>query len=531
MKKTIIKIIFVFLISLNNFAYAGELIGFVKKNNSIYQFEDFTKVSINTEVAVKYRAEKKEKIKISYAGPSDKKSIGEISLEENQVFSFPKDGKYVLFNHIGMHTIVIEPSSSAPLSINFYVSDNDTNKTLFNSLQGKKPKETEANQKASPKISPVIYSENNFEFKNISNVKNPSSKRASGSKIYKKISGSTVLILTKKSIGSGVVIKSKKNSNNGKVHTQILTNYHVIMNGDIGVIKKPSIMSDSAVQNSEIFPAKVLFVNKSTDLALIEIVHKDFGGYFNKDLKPIKLGDRNDLEVAQKTHAIGHPSGKFWTYTEGVISQIRDDFRWEYSKTWSLKADVIQTQTPINPGNSGGPLINSDYELIGLNSFVAEGEGLNYAVSISSIKDFLNGDGKSFSSQKRLDSKEKTTKKKVNSSTGGCTFVGSLDLLNGNSANAPLGQDGYTETEAWDCIKTKRGADTWKVDINHNGKTDMIWVDSDENGHIDISLNYVFYKGKLHTIVSYYDNTARMRETKRGYDFDNDGTVDKWDYS
>ena len=535
MKKTIIKIIFVFLISLNNFAQAGELKGFVKKNNSIYQFEDFTKVSINTEVAVKYRAEKKEKIKISYTGPSDKKSIGEISLEENQVFSFPEDGKYVLFSHIGMHTIVIEPYNSAALSINFYVSDNDTNKTLFNSWQGKKSKKIEANQEALPKISPVIYSENNFEFKNVDSVKNPPSKRASASSIYKEISGSTVLILGETAIGSGVVIKNKKKPNSNNMISQVLTNYHVIKDQKkIGIIKKPSEMSDEAIENSEIYPVKILRANKNYDLALLEIEHKKIGNFFSGDLKPVKLGKKNNLEVAQKAHAIGHPSGNYWTYTEGVISQIRNNFKWSYSDEWNLKADVIQTQTPINPGNSGGPLINSKYELIGLNSFILEGEGLNYAVSISSIKDFLNGNSSSLADLIRDEQKEtkknKVIKKTKKQSDKKCTLISKVDLYKGRGSDFRDGKDGYKETEIWDCYGGAE-ADTYKVDTTQDGKTNEIWVDYDDNGHFDYLLEYVFYQGNLHTIVTYFDNTNSMKVVQRGFDFDNDGKVDKWDTS
>ena len=53
------------------------------------------------------------------------------------------------------------------------------------------------------------------------------------------------------------------------------------------------------------------------------------------------------------------------------------------------KADIIQTQTPINPGNSGGPLLSDSGNLIGVNSFKAGGEGLNFAVSVDEVRKFL----------------------------------------------------------------------------------------------------------------------------------------------
>ena len=331
-----------------------------------------------------------------------------------------------------------------------------------------------------------------------------------------------------------MAFKNKKKSNGKSLNIQILTNYHVIKGQKkIGVIKKPSEMSNAAVENSEIYSAKVLRVNKEYDLALIEIEHKKIGSFFNSDLKPVKLGKQKDLEVAQKTHAIGHPSGKYWTYTQGVISQIRNNFSWSYDKNWNLKADVIQTQTPINPGNSGGPLINADYELIGLNSFVAKGEGLNYAVSISTIKDFLNGNNQTLASLIKLESskKKKVETKKVNKNgKRKCVFLSSLDVYKGFGDNLKLGQDGYKETEVWDCHSGPE-ADTWNVDITQNRKTDQVWLDSDANGHLDVLVEYVFYQGNLHTIISYFNNTGSLKIVKRGFDFDNDGKVDKWDVS
>jgi S1-C subfamily serine protease len=78
------------------------------------------------------------------------------------------------------------------------------------------------------------------------------------------------------------------------------------------------------------------------------------------------------------------PTGEAWTYTTGVISQYRRAYEWQAEgDPIKHKADIIQTQTPINPGNSGGPLLGDTGNLIGVNSFKASGEGLNFAVSVS----------------------------------------------------------------------------------------------------------------------------------------------------
>ena len=531
LKKIVLLFAFLPLVISQNI-FAGELKGYIKKDNLIYQFEDFTKIDGNTGVSLKYKADKNEKIRIKYFGPDGDKEIGDLSLERNQIFSFPGDGKFIFFKRFGLHTISVKSLNKVAEEITFSYMPSTKKENIFAFQQKSNRKESKSEQKMQPKVSPTEYALNNYNFKQIPDVTNIELSRASGSEIYKEISGSTVLITGSKSIGSGVVIKKTSDKQGKKVISQILTNYHVIKDqGQIGVIKKPSEMSDSAVRNSEVYSAEVVAVNINYDLALIEIKHNKKSGFFSKDLEPVKLGKAKNLEVAQKTHAIGHPSQKYWTYTQGVISQIRPDFEWQYDDNWKLKADVIQTQTPINPGNSGGPLIDENFKLIGLNSFVFEGEGLNYAVSISTIRKFLAGDFQTLSELKRTNKSFSTSKNKKITSDKKCIFKGNRDVYKGyNTNNLEFGQDDYFETETWDCYNGS-AVDTWKVDINQDKKTDQIWVDTDENGQMDMMVEYVFLRGKLHTVVTFFDNTSKTQIVKRGFDFDNDGNVDKWDVS
>ena len=74
----------------------------------------------------------------------------------------------------------------------------------------------------------------------------------------------------------------------------------------------------------------------------------------------------------------------------GVISQVRQAYKWTAEDRRQHEASVIQTQTPINPGNSGGPLLTDNGQLIGVNSFKAQGEGLNFAVSVDDVRVLLN---------------------------------------------------------------------------------------------------------------------------------------------
>jgi S1-C subfamily serine protease len=195
--------------------------------------------------------------------------------------------------------------------------------------------------------------------------------------LFKSISPSVVLILSDDSIGSGSLINS-----NG----EILTNWHVVgKNDEVGVIFKP-LLDTQKISKNDIYRARVIKLDQVADLALLKVIS------FPVSRKPIKLGDSSEISIGSDVHAIGHPRGESWTYTKGVISQYRNDYQWSGGDNQvKHKADVIQTQTPINPGNSGGPLISDTGKLIGVNSFKAgDSEGLNFAVSIDDVRNFLS---------------------------------------------------------------------------------------------------------------------------------------------
>jgi S1-C subfamily serine protease len=186
--------------------------------------------------------------------------------------------------------------------------------------------------------------------------------------LFKKISPSVVYIRTTDAVGTGSVISDGL----------ILTNHHVV--GDaafVGVLYKP--FTGSEPERANIVAARVIKVDQVRDLALLKPTS------IPPSTKPIELGDLSALQVGADVHAIGHPTGLAWSYTRGIVSQIRRDFPW-----LEHRATVIQTQTPINPGNSGGPLLSDDGRMIGVNSFGdPKAQGLNFAVSVSDIRAFL----------------------------------------------------------------------------------------------------------------------------------------------
>jgi S1-C subfamily serine protease len=190
--------------------------------------------------------------------------------------------------------------------------------------------------------------------------------------VYKEAAPGTVLIVTDTALGSGILINSTG---------EILTNYHVIHGAKrVAVVFKPE--RGVEVRKDLAYAAIPIKVDETSDLAMLKVEAP------SRLLHPLSMGDISKLEVGDDVHAIGHPEGEVWTYTTGTISQIRPKYKWK-DENIAHSATVIQTQTAINPGNSGGPLLNNKAQVIGINSFRMEGEGLNYAIAGDTIETFL----------------------------------------------------------------------------------------------------------------------------------------------
>jgi S1-C subfamily serine protease len=193
--------------------------------------------------------------------------------------------------------------------------------------------------------------------------------------LYEKLAPSVVIVITEDGIGSGSLI-----SRDG----MILTNWHVVgENKEGGVLFKPRSPWEP-LSEASVLLVEVVKIDQLTDLALLRLRTP-----VPKGINTIELGDPANINVGADVHAIGHPTGETWTYTRGYVSQLRPDYEWVTESGLTHKADVIQTQTPINPGNSGGPLLDDDGRMIGVNSFFASGQGLNFAVSVDEVKLFM----------------------------------------------------------------------------------------------------------------------------------------------
>jgi len=194
------------------------------------------------------------------------------------------------------------------------------------------------------------------------------------SALFSLLSPSVVLVVTNEGLGSGSVISEGL----------ILTNWHVVEGyKQVGVVFKPS-SPGAKPSRADVIAADVVKVDQVRDLALLRPLT-----FPTNAPKPIELADEKDIAIGADVHAIGHPTGEVWSYTKGIISQVRNGYSWETEAKIKHHADVIQTQTPISPGNSGGPLLSDDGKLIGVNAFKAEGEALNFAVAVTDVRRFL----------------------------------------------------------------------------------------------------------------------------------------------
>lgn len=152
-------------------------------------------------------------------------------------------------------------------------------------------------------------------------------------------------------LGSGFIVKSDGT---------ILTNAHVVANANEITVK---------LTDRREFPARVVGVDKTTDVAVLKIDAKD--------LPTVKIGDPARTQVGEWVVAIGAPFGFENSATAGILS----------ARSRSLPGDgyvpFLQTDVAVNPGNSGGPLFDTEGEVIGINSQIYTRSGGYMGVSFA----------------------------------------------------------------------------------------------------------------------------------------------------
>lgn len=205
-----------------------------------------------------------------------------------------------------------------------------------------------------------------------------------GIAVFRRVSPSVVMVvtanfkddkITESGLGTGVIIDPSG---------YVLTNWHVINGFEAAIVfLKPDHGTEPDKNNA--YGVKLIAQNEQADLALLKIESPP------PSLSVVKLGDIVSVQVGEDIHIIGHPHGLLWSYSTGVVSQVRDNYDWQYSDGSKHLAKVLQMQTAINPGNSGGPVLDNNGNILGLVAMSEEGQNLNYAVAVDVIRQFVNG--------------------------------------------------------------------------------------------------------------------------------------------
>ncbi|RIV21169.1 PDZ domain-containing protein [Fibrisoma montanum] len=147
----------------------------------------------------------------------------------------------------------------------------------------------------------------------------------------------------------------------------VITNNHVVA----GATKIDVTVPERNDEPSREYDATLIGRDPATDIAVLKI--------YGEGLKAIKFADSKQTQVGQIAIAIGNPYGFQYSLTAGVVSALGRTLR---SESGRLIDDVIQTDAALNPGNSGGPLVNSNGDVIGVNTAVIlPAQGICFAVS------------------------------------------------------------------------------------------------------------------------------------------------------
>jgi|SRR5208283_4555460 len=168
-------------------------------------------------------------------------------------------------------------------------------------------------------------------------------------KVYQRLSPSVFVVETLDASGSVVAMGSAV----AVAYDEVVTNRHVIEEG----------VSWRLRRGSQTWPAIITRLDPDHDLCQLKA----------KGLatRPVPVRSSTTLAVGERVFAIGAPEGLELTFSEGLISGLRD----------YQNSHLIQTSAPISPGSSGGGLFDSQGRLVGITTFFSkEGQNLNFAL-------------------------------------------------------------------------------------------------------------------------------------------------------
>ncbi len=282
--------------------------------------------------------------------------------------------------------------------------------------------------------------------------------------------------------GSGVIISSDG---------YIVTNNHVVDEADELVV---------TLNNKNDYKAKVIGKDPSTDLAVIKIEAKN--------LANLTFANSDNVHLGQWVLAIGYPLGLQTTVTSGIVSAKSRGLGINNRQSKTPIEAFIQTDAAINPGNSGGALVNTDGEVIGINSAIASPTGsyagYGYAIPSNMVKKIV-ADIVQYGSAKRAylgvmfgsDQMSEEERKNNNVKEGEGVFV--MDVAKGSAADDAGIQKGdfitkvngaviNTGTEMIERIAAMRPGDKISITYQRNGneKTSSVTLKGDSGTYASI---------------------------------------------
>ena len=209
---------------------------------------------------------------------------------------------------------------------------------------------------------------------NLPNQKNPFSDLFGDEDLFNQFFGQgngRQRMMPSQAMGSGVII-----SDDG----YIVTNNHVVAGAD---------EVNVTLSNRKTYTAKVVGADPAYDLAVVKVDAKN--------LPFIIYGNSDDVKIGQWVLALGYPLTLDATVTAGIISAKSRSLGLNRDKTGGRSMAVesfLQTDAAVNMGNSGGALINTNGQLIGINSAIASPtgyyNGYSYAIPVNIVKKVIN---------------------------------------------------------------------------------------------------------------------------------------------
>jgi len=252
----------------------------------------------------------------------------------------------------------------------------------------------------------------------------------------------------------------------------IVTNNHVVDGADELLV---------TLSNKKDYKATVVGKDPSSDLAVIKIEAKD--------LPYLQFANSDEVHLGQWVLAIGYPLNLETTVTSGIVSAKARNIGINSRQSKTPIESFIQTDAAINPGNSGGALVNTNGDIIGINSAIASPTGsyagYAYAIPSNLVKKVVTDIIKFGSTQRAYlgvmygsEQMSSDDRKKNNIPDGDGVYI--LDVAKGSAAEAAGIKKGdfitkvngarvNTGTEMAEKIATLRPKDKIALTYSRNG--------------------------------------------------------------